>query len=141
MESLKTVVREVAARLVVSRAYSLPLCIRLRYEPTDPYAVRAAFFVHDDEPVEWVLGRDLLGEGLKGSAGDGDVRIRPAMNPGDEAMYITLGSSAGTALLEVAAQHVRSFLENTEAVCHGVPSPHTSTGTQNWRTCSRTADR
>ncbi|MFD5061919.1 MULTISPECIES: hypothetical protein [unclassified Streptomyces] len=44
MKSLRTVVQEVAAQLVVTRDYSLPLCMRLRYEPSDPYVVRATFF-------------------------------------------------------------------------------------------------
>ncbi|MGW1620831.1 SsgA family sporulation/cell division regulator [Streptomyces sp. NPDC002172] len=130
MKSLKTVVRGVAAHLVVSRNYSLPMCMRLRYEPTDPYVVRAVFFVHGDEPVEWVLGRDLLSDGLTGSAGDGDVRVWPAVGRGDEAMYIALGSSAGTALLEVPVQDIKSFLEDTEAL---VPQG-TESGRIDWDT-------
>lgn len=40
-------------------------------------------------------------------------------------MYITLGSSAGTALLEVPVQDVKTFLENTEAsVPRGAESGH-----------------
>ncbi|MGW3247996.1 SsgA family sporulation/cell division regulator [Streptomyces sp. NPDC001070] len=116
MESLRTVERGVAVQLVVSRDYSLCMCMRLQYEPTDPYVVRAAFFADSDEPVEWVLGRDLLADGLKGSAGYADVRIWPAVCPGDQAMHIALGSSEGTALLEVPVQDVRTFLENTEAL-------------------------
>lgn len=116
MKSLRTVVQGVTAQLVVSRAYSLPLCMSLRYEPADPYVVRALFFTHSDEPVEWVLGRDLLAEGLKGSAGGGDVRIWSAVSRGDQAMYIVLGSRAGNALLEVPVQDVSTFLENTEAL-------------------------
>lgn len=116
MESLRAVVQGLTAQLVVSRTYSLPLCMRLRYEPDDPYIVRAAFFPHSDEPVEWVLGRDLLTDGLKGSAGHGDVRIWSAVGRGDQAMYIALGSRAGTALLEVPVQDVKAFLERTEAL-------------------------
>ncbi|MFJ9732612.1 SsgA family sporulation/cell division regulator [Streptomyces sp. NPDC101171] len=116
MTSLKDVVREVAVQLVVSRDYSLPLCMRLSYDPTDPYVVRAAFFVHGDESVEWVLSRDLLSDGLKDSVGDGDVRIWPAVGRGDEAMYVVLKNSKGTALLEVPAREVNSFLENTQAL-------------------------
>ncbi|POX61564.1 SsgA family sporulation/cell division regulator [Streptomyces sp. Ru62] len=116
MESSRTVVRAVTAQLVVSRTYSQPLCMRLRYEPADPYVVRAAFFVHSDEPVEWVLGRDLLADGLNGFAGHGDVRIWSAANRGDPAMYIALGSRAGTALVEVPVHDVKTFLERTETV-------------------------
>ncbi|MFF3911752.1 SsgA family sporulation/cell division regulator [Streptomyces sp. NPDC001848] len=113
-------------RLVVSRDYSLPLCMRLRYEPIDPYVVRAAFFTADcAEPVEWVLGRDLLADGLRRSAGEGDVRIWPAVGRGDRAMYITLRNSAGTALVEVPVDDVKTFLQNTEAlVPRGTESRH-----------------
>ncbi|WP_405886390.1 SsgA family sporulation/cell division regulator (plasmid) [Streptomyces sp. NBC_01136] len=118
-------VQGVAVQLVVSRDYSLSMCMRLRYEPSDPYVVRATFFAHSDDPVDWVLGRDLLADGLSGSAGDGDIRIWSAVARGDQAMYIALGSSAGTALLEVPVQDVRTFLENTEAlVPQGTESGH-----------------
>ncbi|MFF3920683.1 SsgA family sporulation/cell division regulator, partial [Streptomyces sp. NPDC001852] len=92
------------------------LCMRLRYEPADPYVVRAAFFVHSDEPVEWVLGRDLLADGLEGSAGYADIRIWSAAGRGDESIYIALGSSGGTALLEVPVQDISSFLQDTQAL-------------------------
>lgn len=115
-KSLKTVERRIAVQLVVSHAHSLPLCVRLRYEPTDPYVVHAAFFADCDEPVEWVLGRDLLADGLKGSAGHADIRIWSAAGRGDQAMYIALESSAGTALLEVPVQDIASFLQDTEAL-------------------------
>jgi hypothetical protein len=126
MKSLRTVVQGVAVRLVVSHDYSLSMCMRLRYEPTDPYVVRAAFFTADsDEPVEWVLGRDLLADGLRRSVGEGDVRIWPAVGHGDQAMCMALGSSAGTALLAVPAHDVKTFLQNTEAlVPQGTESGH-----------------
>ncbi|MEU6668059.1 SsgA family sporulation/cell division regulator [Streptomyces sp. NPDC046727] len=108
--------RRVAVQLVASRDYSVPLCVRLRYEPTDPYVVRAVFFVDCDEPVEWVLGRDLLADGLTGSAGCADVRIWSAVGRGDRWMYIALVSSAGTALLEVPVRDITSFLQDTEAL-------------------------
>ncbi|MFJ9712686.1 SsgA family sporulation/cell division regulator [Streptomyces sp. NPDC101234] len=124
-KSLKTVERQVAVQLVVSHAHSLPMCVRLRYEPTDPYVVHAVFFVDCDEPVEWVLGRDLLADGLKGSAGYADVRIWSAAGQRDQSMYIALGASAGTALLEVPVRDITSFLEDTETlVPRGAESGH-----------------
>lgn len=113
---LKVVERRVAVQLIVSRASSLPLWVRLRYEPADPYVVRAAFFGDSDEPVEWILGRDLLADGLEGSAGHADVRIWSAAGRGDESLYIALGSSAGTALLEVPVQDIASFLQDTQTL-------------------------
>ncbi|MFG2124434.1 SsgA family sporulation/cell division regulator [Streptomyces sp. NPDC048710] len=125
MESLNTVMQEVAVQLVISRTYSLSMCMNLRYEPADPYVVRADFFTDADEPTEWVLGRDLLADGLRGSAGCGDIRIWSAVSRGDQGMHIALGSRAGTALLEVPVQDVRTFLENTEAlVPRGTESGH-----------------
>ncbi|MGW1504390.1 SsgA family sporulation/cell division regulator [Streptomyces mirabilis] len=126
MESLKTVTQGVAVQLVISCTYSLSMCMSLRYEPTDPYVVRATFFTDTDEPAEWVLGRDLLADGLRGSAGCGDIRIWPAAGRGDQAMYLVLRSPAGTALLEIPVQEdVRTFLENTEAlVPRGTESGH-----------------
>ncbi|MFJ5973176.1 SsgA family sporulation/cell division regulator [Streptomyces sp. NPDC093060] len=125
MESLNTVMQEVAVQLVISRTYSLSMCMNLRYEPADPYVVRADFFTDADEPAEWVLGRDLLADGLRGSAGCGDIRIWSAVSRGDQGMCIALGSRAGTALLEVPVQDVRTFLENTEAlVPRGTESGH-----------------
>lgn len=125
MESLKTVMQGVAVQLVISRTYSLSMCMSLRYEPTDPYVVRAVFFTHTDEPTEWVLGRDLLADGLRGSAGCGDIRVWSAVGRGDKAMYIVLGTPAGTALLEVPVQDVKAFLESTEAlVPRGTESGH-----------------
>jgi hypothetical protein len=125
MESLKTVMQGVAVQLVISRTYSLPMCMSLRYEPADPYVVRAVFFTDTDKPAEWVLGRDLLADGLTGSAGCGDIRVWPAVGRGDQVMYLVLGPPAGTALLEVPVRDVRTFLENTEAlVPWGTESGH-----------------
>ncbi|WP_405484426.1 SsgA family sporulation/cell division regulator [Streptomyces sp. NBC_00009] len=125
MEPLKPVVQGVAVQLVISRTYTLSMGLSLRYETTDPYVVRAALFGDTDEPVEWVLGRDVLADGLKGSAGCGDVRVWSAVGRGDQAMYIVLGSPAGTDLLEVPVQDVKAFLENTEAVMpRGTESGH-----------------
>ncbi|MFF5138427.1 SsgA family sporulation/cell division regulator [Streptomyces sp. NPDC013157] len=124
-KSLKTVERQMAVQLVVSRDRSVPLSVRLRYEPTDPYVVHAVFFVDCVEPVEWVLGRDLLADGLEGSAGYADVRIWSAAGRGDQSMYMALGSSAGTALLEIPVPDLTSFLKNTEAlVPRGTESGH-----------------
>ncbi|MFI9804594.1 SsgA family sporulation/cell division regulator [Streptomyces sp. NPDC052301] len=124
-KSSKPVERRIDVQLVVSYACSLPLCVRLRYEPTDPYVVRAVFFADGDEPVEWVLGRDLLTDGLEGSAGYADVRIWSATGRGDQSIHIALGSCAGTALLEVPVQDITCFLQDTEAlVPRGTESGH-----------------
>jgi hypothetical protein len=127
MESLKTLVLSgVSVRLVVSGKPPLRLHMRLQYESTDPYVVRAAFSVADgDEAVEWNLGRELLVEGLTGPAGEGDVRMWPARRRGRSVLCIALGSRDHAALLELPAQDMRTFLQATKtAVPLGTESGH-----------------
>ncbi|MEU3305267.1 SsgA family sporulation/cell division regulator [Streptomyces sp. NPDC006678] len=117
MKSLRTVIQGLHVQLVVAHEMSLPVSMRLRYEPSDPYVVRAAFTAVDsDETVEWIIGRDLLIDGLEGPAGEGDIRIWPADGPDRCDSYILLDPPAGTALLKARTHEIKTFLEGTEAV-------------------------
>ncbi|MCX4459216.1 SsgA family sporulation/cell division regulator [Streptomyces sp. NBC_01728] len=100
--------------------------MRLRYELSDPYAVRVAFTVDEsDEAVEWITGRDLQIDGLKGRVGEGDVRIWPAGEHDRGAVYIVLKPPSAMALLEVPAQDIKRFLQETETlVPRGSESEH-----------------
>src|SRR5690606_41709250 len=53
---------EVGLQLIVPDRAPVPLVARLDYSVDDPYAIRAAFHVGDDEPVEWIFARELLTE-------------------------------------------------------------------------------
>ncbi|MFI2207459.1 SsgA family sporulation/cell division regulator [Streptomyces sp. NPDC020192] len=118
MKSLRTVIQGLPVKLVGVHATSLPMIMKLRYEPSDPYVVHTAFTtdVDSDEPAEWIIGRDLLIDGLEGPAGEGDVRIWPAGEEGRRDLYILLNPPSGTALLKAPAQGVKAFLQETEAV-------------------------
>ncbi|MER5664621.1 SsgA family sporulation/cell division regulator [Streptomyces mirabilis] len=117
MKSLKTVIRGLPGQLVVSHEMSLAMTMRLQYEPSDPYAVRAAFaVVGSDETVEWIIGRDLLADGLEGPAGEGDIRVWPAEELDVSDLYILLNPPDGTALLKAPAREIKTFLQETEAV-------------------------
>ena len=48
------------------------------YSGSDPYAVRMAFHVGTDEPVEWIFARDLLAAGIESRQGEGDVQVWPS---------------------------------------------------------------
>ncbi|MFD8717629.1 SsgA family sporulation/cell division regulator [Streptomyces sp. NPDC059629] len=102
------------------------MTMRLRYEPSDPYVVRAAFTVLDsDEAVEWIIGRDLLADGLKGPVGEGDIQVRPVIDHDPRDVYILLSPPAGTALLRVSGRDVRAFLyETEELVPRGAETGH-----------------
>ncbi|HEY6790164.1 MAG TPA: SsgA family sporulation/cell division regulator, partial [Trebonia sp.] len=60
---------ELAFRLIVPQQTVVPLVASLHYSSADPYAIRVAFHVGLDEPVEWTFARDLLANGLKGRDG------------------------------------------------------------------------
>ena len=55
-----TVTAELGFRLVVPQQTIVPLVASLYYSSDDPYAIRIAFHVGLDEPVEWIFSRDLL---------------------------------------------------------------------------------
>ncbi|MER5916682.1 SsgA family sporulation/cell division regulator [Streptomyces sp. NPDC001982] len=93
------------------------MCVALRYEADDPYAVRAVFHpLGQGATVEWFLSRDMLAQALSEHTGHGNVRMWPAGGTGRDALYIALSSPAGSALLELPTQDVESFLRETRSV-------------------------
>jgi hypothetical protein len=109
----------------------------LSYSSADPYAVRVAFDVGTDKPVEWILARELLAAALHAPEGIGDVRAWPsaascdpdAVIPDERStmgvgarnwiLNIAMSSPFGHAQFEVSAQAIGTFLERTYRV---VPS-------------------
>lgn len=107
-----TVVHEVDLRLVCPGEDGVLLSATLRYEPSDPYAVEATFRAAE-ESISWVLGRDLLAEGLVSESGDGDVHVWPTLEDDLAVVMIRLSSPDGQALLAAAASDVQDFLRRT----------------------------
>jgi hypothetical protein len=96
----------------------------LHYTGQDPYAIRIAFHVGTDEPVEWTLARDLLAAALHSREGIGDVQAWPSAAPGDPAaaegtaagsaiLNIVMTSPFGRAQFEAPAEDVAGFLRRT----------------------------
>ncbi|GAA4031731.1 MULTISPECIES: SsgA family sporulation/cell division regulator [Allokutzneria] len=98
--------------LLAPRSPAVPVQVELRYDTRDPYAVVAAFRTGRAGWVEWVFARDLLADGLIAAAGEGDVRIRPAVDD-PEVVVIELSSPSGHAMFEAAAQELADFLDRT----------------------------
>jgi hypothetical protein len=115
MQPQSDVEASVQLRLVVADADAVPLPVSLRYSTTDPYAVRAVFS-GDGMEVEWVFARELLRSGLTAPIGDGDVHVWPSWGTGRELLMISLTSPDGQAVLEAAAEDVRTFLDRTAVV-------------------------
>ena len=108
----------------------VPLMASLSYSCQDPYAVKIAFHVGTDEPVEWTLARDLLAAALHSREGIGDVQAWPSAASGDEptgighrVLNISMTSPFGHAQFESSAAAVEAFLAQTYQV---VPEGHES---------------
>lgn len=116
MNSSSTVSAELGLRLVVPDRTTVPLLAGLEYAAEDPYAIRMAFFVGNDEPVEWIFARELLTVGIVRKVGDGDVQVWPAGPDNDSIMNISLSSPFGNALFEVPLSPLADFLHRTYQV-------------------------
>jgi len=141
--SSTTISAELGLRLVVPKQTIVPLVASMYYSGSDPYAVRMAFHVGTDEPVEWIFARDLLAAGIESRQGDGDVQVWPspasAAGTGDpdpidatelteareKVLNIELSSPFGQAHFEAPAEAMSAFLRRTyQIVPAGQESRH-----------------
>jgi hypothetical protein len=117
MNSSTTISAELGFRLVVPQQTIVPLVASLFYTCEDPYAIRVAFHVGLDEPVEWIFARELLSKGMEDRAGHGDVQVWPASESADGApakvLNIELASPFGQAHFEAPIAEVSDFLQRT----------------------------
>ena len=113
MDSGTTVSAELGLMLVVPQHTTVPLVASLFYSGDDPYAVRMAFHVGTDEPVEWIFARDLLSAGMAEPAGEGDVRAWPSSGDGEAVLNIVLSSPFGQAHFEAPTTAMAEFLRRT----------------------------
>jgi hypothetical protein len=90
-----------------------PVRSRWTYDAAEPFTIAVSFQSEDDVRVEWVFARDLLVNGMTGSAGIGDVRLRPKRTNGRTALQLEIESPEGHALLELDRESVQRFLEAT----------------------------
>jgi hypothetical protein len=116
-----TVSTELGLHLVVPHEeLSVPLMATLSYSAEDPYAVRISFHAGLDEPIEWVIGRELLSAGLHRPQGLGDAQVWPSSAAADDladgVLNIELSSPYGHAHFEALAADVAGFLDSTEQV-------------------------
>ena len=138
--SSTTISAELGLRLVVPQQTIVPLVASLYYSGSDPYAVRMAFHVGTDEPVEWIFARDLLAAGIDARQGEGDVKVWPSAQSCAESdglevigdahtegtvLNIELSSPFGQAHFEAPAQAMGAFLQRTyQIVPAGQESGH-----------------
>jgi Streptomyces sporulation and cell division protein, SsgA len=116
MNSGPTVSAELGLSLVVPEHGAVPLMASLCYTAEDPYAIRMAFHVGTDEPVEWIFSRELLAAGMDGPAGEGDVHVWPGTDHGLGLLNISLSSPFGHAHFEAPLSAIADFMARTFAV-------------------------
>lgn len=118
-----TVTSTLTLELIDANGASTPLETALSYDPSDPFAVSAAFMTVAG-CVEWTFGRDLLIGGLYEPTGDGDVHVWPCLD-GDarSVVIVELCSPDGEALVQARAADVTAFVDRmTSAVAPGAES-------------------
>jgi hypothetical protein len=90
------------------------------YDAGDPWAVRITFAAGRGgaaTPVRWVVGRELLLQGLTDPAGEGDVQLFPSVDEdGRAAVVIELCSPDGRLVLQLRTSDLYRFLSRTLAV-------------------------
>lgn len=101
---------ELGLRLLTPLEEAVQLTASLYYSEDDPYAVRFAFHVGLDAPVEWVFARELLAAGLRDAQGTGDVKIWPSA---EDVLNIELSSPFGQARFEAPVAGISAFLDRT----------------------------
>jgi hypothetical protein len=106
---------ELGLGLVGPEHIIVPLMASLSYSYEDPYAVKIAFHVGTDEPVEWTLARDLIAASLHSREGIGDVKAWPsaASEQGQKTLNISMTSPFGHAQFEASAAAFETFLART----------------------------
>ena len=113
MNRSDTVAADLGLTLVVPEHGGVPLTASLYYRGDDPYAIRMAFHVGMDDPVEWIFARDLLAAGMHEPAGDGDVRVWPGADTDRRVLNISLSSPFGQAHFEAPLAAMSQFLLRT----------------------------
>ena len=122
MNSSTNISAELALRLVVPDRTTVPLLATIEYAANDPYALRVAFHVGNDDPVEWIFARELLTLGMGRLVGDGDVQVWPGPPGGGHgSLNMGLSSPYGDALFEVPLAPLAEFLHRTFEI---VPAGH-----------------
>jgi hypothetical protein len=88
-----------------------PMNVDFHYRSDDPHAVTMLFHARDQESI-WLVGRELLADGILSPAGLGDVRLRP----GDgDLLVLELFTEDSHAVFHLSATELQRFLDSTYA--------------------------
>ncbi len=107
---MNTLVERIRVGLYGPDGQQTPVLARLTWRPGDPWVVEATFLrsTRPEQDVVWLLGRDLLWDGLDAWVGDGDVEVGPGED--DRQVELLLSSPGGHAGFVLDAQPLAEFL-------------------------------
>jgi hypothetical protein len=112
----RTLSQPVALQCLDARGRSIDLPAVLGYDPADPWAVEVTFGGSADT-VRWLIGRDLLLQGMTDPAGEGDVQLAPSIDEcGRAAVVLELRSPHGHLVTQLPTRDLGSFLARTLAL-------------------------
>ncbi|WP_329264353.1 SsgA family sporulation/cell division regulator [Streptomyces sp. NBC_01478] len=117
-DSCTLAVCRMLVRLVVAEGVDRPLMLDLSYDTADPYAVSLTFHMCTDATVRWVVGRDLLLDGLEKLTGVGDIQVWPSRLPWAGRVHIALCPCPRqeAVVVTVSARALEAFLRRTLAM-------------------------
>jgi hypothetical protein len=111
------VVEVIAVQLIGSDASIIPVSTEFSFRANDPYTVRAVFSGAQSVST-WLLGRELLADGLTAAAddpaGNGDVQVWRDEDP--DYVLISLSGVEGSALLAAPTEPLLRFISRTESL-------------------------
>ncbi|MFE3904975.1 SsgA family sporulation/cell division regulator [Streptomyces sp. NPDC059153] len=84
-----------------------------RFDPAHPLMVTTTFIVAGGPRVTWLLGRDLLHQGLFSLGGLGDVQVWPTHLDERSTAWLQLNSHGLKALFELPVPPLAEWLEHT----------------------------
>ncbi|WP_328537855.1 SsgA family sporulation/cell division regulator [Streptomyces sp. NBC_00344] len=105
---------EVMMSFLVSEELSFRIPVELRYDVTDPFAIRMTFHLPGDAPVTWTFSRELLLDGINAPTGEGDVHISPSEPSGLCDTHIRLQVGVDCALFRAGSAPLIAFLDRTD---------------------------
>ncbi|MEU0072062.1 SsgA family sporulation/cell division regulator [Streptomyces sp. NPDC006332] len=117
-DSFTVVMCRMLVRLVVAEGVDRPAVLDLSYDRADPYAVSLTFHMCAHTAVRWVVGRDLLLDGLERLVGVGDIQVWPSRRPSAGKVQIALcpGPKQEAVVVTVSARALEAFLRRTLAM-------------------------
>ncbi|GAA4699168.1 SsgA family sporulation/cell division regulator [Nocardioides nanhaiensis] len=108
-----TVSQDIALHCLDELGRPMSFIASFGYDAGDPYAVWLTFHVPAGE-IEWAMARTLLLRGLTQPAGEGDIRLAPAVDEdGHAVVRMDFHSPEGRLVTEARTADLFAFLSST----------------------------